>query len=80
MGADGFLRLDDVEGKSKVYITFDYTVGRKTLQDSGADVLITSIPDPDLEEEKYLKEIKRIAFDIFKITMRRKNSPTNTPY
>lgn len=79
-GADVFIRLDDVAGKHGIYATFDYTTGRKKLKESGADVLIANLPDPDLAEAEYLKAVDGVAYDAVRIILRRKTSPTNTPY
>ena len=69
-GGDMFLRIDGRDpDRASVYITFDYTTNpdKKTTK---ADVLIKELPDPDLEEEKYIKAVDEVALDAHKVFLK----------
>lgn len=79
LGTDGFIRIDGSEkGKKAEYITFDYSINEQKTK-TRADILITQLPDPDLEETKYVKKIDEIATDFVRMFLRKHSQKPRPP-
>lgn len=79
LGTDGFIRISGSRKNEKtIYITFNYSINKRKTG-THADILITELPDPDLEETMYIKRIDEIAADFVRMFLRKQIQKQKTP-